>query len=176
MGQTTTQVFGESNPQAKKFLKQIQNPVLQRLFLIGKLPSAFFMGVRIRSVSPEEAQVTVPYGWRSQNPFKSTYFAAQAAAAEMSTGVLSMLALQGKGKVSMLITKSEGNYSKKANKLATFTCIDGQKIAQAVQQAIKTGEGREVRTLSIGTIIGDNGEPVEVSRFYFTWSFRGKSK
>ena len=72
------------------------------------------MGVKIQSVTNSSAIVSVPYGWRSQNPFKSTYFAAQAAAAEMSTGVLAMLALQGRGRISMLITNMQGNYSKKA--------------------------------------------------------------
>ncbi len=166
--------FDKSNPHIKKFLGQIQNPILQRLFMLVKLPSGFFMGIKIRSVTLEEAQVTVPYGWRSQNPFKSTYFAAQAAAAEMSTGVLSMLALQGRGKVSMLITKIEGTYGKKANKLATFVCKDGEKAAQAVREAIETGEGREITMLSVGTIEGENGERIEVSRFQFTWSFKAK--
>ena len=78
--------FDERNPHIKKYLKQLSNPILQRLFLLVKLPSAFFMGIKIRSVTPTQAKVTVPYKWSSQNPFKSTYFAAQAAAAEMSTG------------------------------------------------------------------------------------------
>ena len=79
--------FDDSNPHIKKYLKQLSNPILQRLFLFAKLPSAFFMGIKVRSVTPSEAKVTVPYSWRSQNPFKSTYFAAQAAAAEMITMV-----------------------------------------------------------------------------------------
>lgn len=167
--------FDDSNPHIKKFLKQIHNPILQRIFLIAKLPSAFFMGVRMKKVTPQEAHVSVPYGWRSQNPFKSTYFAAQAAAAEMSTGVLSMLALQGRGKVSMLITKIEGTYGKKANKTATFVCKEGDKAAQAVRRAIETGESQEIIMLSVGTQVNDKGEIEEVSRFEFTWSFKVKS-
>ncbi|WMX12042.1 MULTISPECIES: DUF4442 domain-containing protein [unclassified Aureispira] len=166
--------FDNSNPHIKKYLKQLSNPVLQRLFLLAKLPAAFFMGVKVQSVSPQEAKVTVPYSWRSQNPFKSTYFAAQAAAAEMSTGVLAMLALQGRGKISMLITKMEATYGKKAVSTATFTCKEGDKIIAAVQKAIETGEGQEVSILTIGTQIDKNGQEVEVSRFTFTWSFKVK--
>ncbi|BDS10397.1 DUF4442 domain-containing protein [Aureispira anguillae] len=171
---TVTLPFDQSNPNIKKYIKQLKNPILQRIFLLFKLPSALFMGVRVRSVSPQEAKVTVPYSWRSQNPFKSTYFAAQAAAAEMSTGALAMLALQGRGKISMLITHMEGSYGKKANRTATFTCSDGDKVIQAVREAIETGEGRTITMLSIGTQIDQNGNEVEVSRFKFTWSFKVK--
>ncbi len=163
-----------NSPHVQKFMKQITNPILQRLFLIGKLPSAFFMGIRIKSATPEEVQVTVPYGWRSQNPFKSIYFAAQAAAAEMSTGVLGQMALKGKGRVSMLIVKMEAEYTKKANKKTTFICKDGVKVFDAVARAIETGEGQTVDVESIGTQKGDNGDDVVVSRMKFTWSFKAK--
>ena len=36
----------------------------------------------------------LPGGWRTQNPFRSTYFAAQAMAAEMSTGAPAMVLVQ----------------------------------------------------------------------------------
>lgn len=168
--------FNEENPHIKKYLKQIHQPILQRAFLFAKLPSAFFMGVRIKKMSPQEAFVTVPYGWRSQNPFKSTYFAAQAAAAELSTGVLAMLALQGRGRVSMLITKMDASYGKKATSKATFHCPDGALAAEAVRRALETGEGQEVTMTSIGTQINAQGQQEEVSRFHFTWSFKVKKR
>ena len=171
---TLVHSYDNSNPQIKKFIRQIQNPILQRLFMFSKLPTAFFMGVKIQSVSTKEAKVNIPYKWRSQNPFKSIYFAAQAAAAEMSTGVLAMLALQGRGNMSMLITKMEGNYSKKANKLVTFTCKDGEKVIQAIREIVESGESREVSMQTIGTQVNDEGAIVEVSRFSFTWSFKQK--
>jgi hypothetical protein len=166
--------FDNSNPHIRKFIRQIENPILLRFFMLAKLPSAFFMGLKVQSVNPKEATVQVPYKWRSQNPFKSIYFAAQAAAAEMSTGVLAMLALQGRGNVSMLVTKMEANYSKKANKLVTFTCKDGEKVIQAIREIIETGESREVTMQTTGTQINDEGAIVEVSRFTFTWSFKQK--
>jgi len=168
--------YTRQNPHIDKFIKRLTNPFLQRFFLLAKLPAAFFMGTRVQTITPEEAVVTVPYGWRSQNPFKSIYFAAQAAAAEMSTGVLAMLAIQGRGRVSMLITEMDATYGKKANQLATFRCQDGQKAIEAVKKAIETGEPQTVTMESIGTQVGENGEEVEVSRFHFTWSFKVKTK
>ena len=75
------------------------------------------MGVRMRACDGQRAEVALPYGWRSQNPFKSTYFAAQAAAGELSTGVLAMYAMQELPPVSMLVTRIEAEFYKKANPL-----------------------------------------------------------
>src|SRR5436190_24322650 len=74
-----------------KFQQLVRHPVKFRMFLFSKLPSAFFSGVRVRSIDDNKTVVTVPYKWFSQNPFKSTYFACLAMAAEMSTGLLGLM-------------------------------------------------------------------------------------
>lgn len=60
--------------QGAKFRKQVKSPLFN-LFLLAKLPAAYFSGVRVLSLDEEECKVKVPYKWFSQNPFKSTYFA-----------------------------------------------------------------------------------------------------
>jgi hypothetical protein len=157
------------------FIKKFMNPLNQWLFLIMKLPGAWFMGVKVVQLSTESSTVTIPYSWRSQNPFKSTYFAAQAAAAEMSTGILCSLAIHGKGKISMLITGMKAEYIKKVNKKATFSCTMGKEVFEMVQKAVETGEGQTLEMLSIGTIKDENGQEITVSKFYFTWSVKAKS-
>jgi acyl-coenzyme A thioesterase PaaI-like protein len=161
-----------TNPHIAKYIRDLTHPVKQWLFLFMKLPSALFMGVRVLSVSPEKAVVSVPYSWRSQNPFKSTYFAAQAAAAEMSTGVLGMMALQGRGSISVLVSDIRGEFLKKATSRAYFTCVDGQKICAAVQKAIETGEGVSVNAESIGM----TKDGTVVSKFYVSWTFKVRQK
>lgn len=139
------------------------------LFMLLKLPSAFLCGVRLRSLEPEQAVVSVPYKWLSQNPFKSIYFAAQAMAAEMSTGVLALGHLHGKKPpVSMLVTGLRAQYFKKATERIYFTCADGAAIAQAIAHAEATGDGVEVEAKSEGRTKDGN----LVSVFYITWSFR----
>jgi hypothetical protein len=69
----------------RKFLELVMHPFKFRLYLLSKLPSAFFSGVRVCYIDEEKCVVTVPYKWFSQNPFKSTYFACLGMAAEMST-------------------------------------------------------------------------------------------
>jgi hypothetical protein len=157
---------------AAAFIKLIEHPVKFRLFLLMKLPSAFFCGVRVKHINPESAAVTVPYKWLSQNPFKSTYFACLAMAAEMSTGLLAMMSTyKSTAPVSMLVVGLEAVYHKKATGLTTFTCVDGRAIGNAVKEAISTGESRSIKATSVGR----NMEGELVAEFFITWSFKVKN-
>lgn len=156
----------------EKFIQLIQHPVKFRLFLLMKLPSAFFCGVRVQQISNERAAVTVPYKWLSQNPFRSTYFACLAMAAEMSTGLLAMMnAYQSDPAVSMLVVALEATYYKKATGITTFICEDGTAIANTVAEAVSSGEGRSIKAKSVG--YNDNNEMV--AEFFITWSFKVKA-
>jgi hypothetical protein len=154
-----------------RFLAIIRHPLKYRWFLLTRLPAAFFSGVRIRSVDDAHCAVVVPYKWFTRNPFRSTYFACLAMAAEMSTGVLAMAQCYGrKPAVSMLVTGLEAAYTRKAKGISIFTCNDGEKIRQAIEEAIATGESRTLRAESVGC----NAAGEELARFHITWSFRQK--
>jgi Domain of unknown function (DUF4442) len=153
------------------FINLVKHPIKFRLFLLTKLPAAFFSRVRVRAISEQSCTVTVPYRWFTQNPFRSTYFACLAMAAEMSTGVLAMAHIyKRQPAVSMLVLKVEGNFIKKAADLTTFTCNDGALIQQMIEESIATGEGRTVTAKSIG--VNKAGETV--AEFLVTWSFKAK--
>ncbi len=155
------------------FIQLMKHPVKFRLFLFTKLPSAYFAGVRIKEINKNKAEVTVPYKWFSQNPFRSTYFACLAMAAEMSTGSLAMAYLyKRKPAVSMLVVGLEAQYFKKAISKTIFTCEDGAAFEKAVQETIATGEARTVKALSTGR----NKEGDVIATFYITWSFKSKEK
>ena len=154
----------------KKHLANINNPWKMGFFLFYKLPAAWFMGVRVKSVTPERCMVTLPYHWRSQNPFKSIYFAAQAAAAELSTGALGLLALEGRGKVSMLVSHIEMEFTKKATTFTTFTCEQGAEIFETVERAIQTKEAQTITMISRG--VQASGELVSITKV--TWTFKAK--
>jgi Domain of unknown function (DUF4442) len=159
------------NSAAPDFIKLMKHPVKFRVFLFSKLPSAFFSGVRLRDIDESKCVVTVPYKWFSQNPFKSTYFACLAMAAEMSTGTLGLLQLhKRKPAVSMLVVKLEANYYKKATGRTTFICNDGEKFQLAVNESIATREARTIVAKSTGT--NDKGELI--AEFFVTWSFKAK--
>ncbi|RYZ22810.1 MAG: DUF4442 domain-containing protein [Chitinophagaceae bacterium] len=153
------------------FQKLALNPVKFRAFLLAKLPSAFFAGVQVKALDDTECTVTVPFKWFTQNPFRSTYFACLAMAAELSTGALCMQAIwKRKPAVSMLVTGSEARFFKKATGKTRFTCADGLAIRAAIDRAVSSGEGQTITARSTG--VNEAGETV--AEFSFTWSFKAK--
>lgn len=155
------------------FIKLMKHPFKFRMFLLSKLPSAFFAGVRIKDIDEERCVVTVPYKWFSQNPFRSTYFACLCMAGEMSTGALAMAHLHKlKPSVSMLVVRVDSEYFKKATSCTSFVCEDGQLIQQVIADAIETGEGKAIKTKSVGR----NKDGEVVAEIYVTWSFKVKKK
>ncbi|MFM9910840.1 MAG: PaaI family thioesterase [Chitinophagaceae bacterium] len=156
---------------SNEFIKLLKHPVKFRMFLFYKLPAAFFSGVRIRSIDESKCTTSVPYKWLTQNPFKSTYFASLAMAAELSTGALGLSHIyKRKPSISMLVVKMEANYFKKAIGKTYFTCEAGQQIRETIEAAIATGEGKLISVKTIGA--NEAGEIV--AEFLFTWSFKAK--
>lgn len=157
---------------ATQFLQLIKHPIKFRLFLLSKLPAAFFCGVRVRFADEKKCVTSVPFKWLSQNPFRSTYFACLSMAAEMSTGVLALAHIyKRQPSVSMLVSKVEGSFLKKAVGRTLFTCEDGQLIKQTIEDAIISNEGKIVTARSYGR----NKDGEIVAEFAITWSFKVKS-
>jgi uncharacterized protein DUF4442 len=158
---------------AEKLRSRMLNPLLVRGFMLKKLPLGLVAGLRVRELDSERCVVTVPYGWRTTNPFRSTYFAALSMAAEMSTGGLAMMAVElASAPVALLIVGLEASFEKKATALTTFTCEQGAKAFAAVAETLRTGEPATARLESVGRM----PDGVEVARFAFTWSFKERSK
>ena len=155
----------------QSFCKKISNPFFKKVFLFTKLPSAFFSGVNLISLDDEICTVSVPYKWFSQNPFKSTYFACLAMAAEMSTGLFAFgHTYKSTPQVSMLVGNMQGTFTKKAKGKTIFTCSDGLQIAQTIQAAKDTGESQTFTATSVGK--NESGEIV--ASFQFVWTFKAK--
>ena len=159
------------NPQFPAFKKLITHPVRFAVFKLIKLPAAFIAGLKVGYIDEEQTVILVKHGWLNQNPFKSMYFAVQAMAAEMSTGLFPVgQTYKRNPPVSMLVVGLEAKFIKKATGLISFTCKDGLKIAQMIDEAIATGEGRTIVCTSSGT--NEQGEVV--AEFNITWSFKSK--
>ena len=142
------------------------------MYLLYRLPAAFFSGIKVKWLDEERCVTSVPYKWLTQNPFRSTYFASLAMAAEMTTG---MLALSNVYKripaISMLVIKMEAFYFKKATGTTFFTCVDGKAITALIEETVSRGEAKNIIAKSTG--MDKNGELV--AEFLFTWSFKTKS-
>lgn len=159
MGKSKEQIINDLNTGWKMWL-----------YFFSHLPVIIFFGIRIKNVGREKAEVSIPFRWTTKNPFKSIYAGAQFAAGEISTGLLAKLAIEGRGKISMLITHIGMEYTKKATSLTTFTCEDGALFERAIDKMLETGESQIVEAKSIGTM--QNGEVVSIMKF--EWSFKLK--
>ena len=157
-------------PQAAAFRRQVLSPTKLRLFMLQKLPMAWLAGLRLTQLTPEEATVTVRFKYLTKNPFRSIYFACLAMAAELASGIQAMMHVQAGNAVSMLVTKMEADFTKKAVGAIAFTSPDGPGIAQAIAESRATGEGRTLVCTSTG--VDEAGDVVAV--FRITWSFRAK--
>ena len=141
-------------------------------YLMFKLPSAYFCGVRTKSLYGNTCVVTVKHRWFNQNPFNSMFWAVQGMAAELTTGALVMSKIKESGKnISMLVANNNASFMKKATGRITFECVEGHLVDSAIKKAIDTGEGQTVWMRSIGK----NSEGFEVSCFNFEWTLKVKS-
>lgn len=156
----------------RNFFSIAGTPFKFRWFLVQKLPAALFSGVRVRSADEEKCVVSIPYKWFTKNPFRSTYFACLSMAAEMSTGILAMGNVYGRSpKVALLVVAVEGKFFKKATGLTAFTCVEGQRIRETVDAAIRMLQPQSIRVLSTGY----NSKGELVAEFWITWSFKVRS-
>jgi hypothetical protein len=114
--------------------------------------------------------VTIPYNWRTKNPFKSIYFAALAGAGELSTGSLALSAISALGDVSLLVTGIKAEYYKKATGEIRFVCEQGRDVQDTLEVVIKSKQPAQLTMMSTGY----NAESEVVAKFWITWSFKAR--
>lgn len=155
------------------FKKIITNKLKFRIFLLKNLPLVLFSGIQIQALSQQQAIISLKQKWFNKNPFRSIYFAALSMAAELSTGVLCMANIYKiKPALSMLLIKTEADFYKKATGKIIFICNDGELINKSITHAIETKESVTVKCYSCAK----NKNKETVASFYFTWSFKVKTK
>lgn len=155
------------------FRKKMLNPFNFRMFTLTQLPAGFISGMKLIELTPTQCKTSIPFKFLNQNPFKSIYFAVQSMPAELSTAAIALLAMQGiKPSIAMLVVNMEAEFVKKSTGRTFFTCENGIEIFEAVQKAVETGEATIVRAKTVGKM--EDG--TVVSTFYFTWSFKQRSK
>ena len=151
------------------YLKKVNNSFLYQLFLIAKLPIAWLSGLKVNKVTTEKAQISIRYKYLNQNPFKSMYFACQAMAAEMSSGLLAMGYIDSYSQeISMLVLDLSCKFTKKAVGKIQFVCEDGILVKDAIQKAVDFNEG----VLCEMTSKGYDEQGYCVSSFKIIWSFK----
>lgn len=157
---------------AEKRRQRLLRPFLFRLWLCQTLPLAAAAGLRLRRLSEDGCEVALPGGWRTQNPFRSTYFAAQAMAAEMSTGAAaSLLVLEHPASVSMLVTGLRASFTKKIVGESRFVFEDLAGMRAAVQRTVASGEP----STFVARSVGRTSDGTVAAEFEITWSFKRRA-
>ena len=157
------------NARSEAVRRRLLRPWNFRLYLWARLPLAACAGLSLRRLDDAGCTVALPGGWRTQNPFRSMYFAAQAMAAEMSTGAPAMMLAEGaSASVSMLVREVRGVFTRRIQGEAEFTFEDLAGMRDAVDRAVASGESEPYVARSVGRT--RDGGPA--SEFEITWSFK----
>ena len=146
--------------------------VATQALLWAKLPLAAFAGLRILKLDENGAEVRLPAGWKTQNPFRSTYFAAQAMAAEMSTGAPALLYIeQSQRSIASLVTGLSAKFTKKATTTAIFAFTQGPEMRAAIEKAASG----DVPVVFTAKSVGTQKDGSVIAEFEITWSFKRRS-
>ena len=161
----------ELSTKQEKLRKKMLNPFIFFLFTLLKVPAVAIAGIRIKRLSAATCTASVPFKFLNKNPFKSMYFAVQAMAAEISTAIPAMLAIEKHDlSFAMLVIDVKAEFFKKGISKVTFTCSDGLAFAAALEKCVNTSEPITVVAKTVGTM----ADGTIVSEFHFTWSFKAR--
>jgi hypothetical protein len=154
---------------AERARRRVLNAWSFRAYLLGRLPLAAFAGLRVRHLDDSSCTVSLPGGWRTRNPFGSAYFAAQAMAAEMSTGAPALMLVEGApASVALLVKEVRGSFQKRIQGPSDFTFEDVAGMRAAVARAAAGDEGELFTARSRGRA----ADGTVAAEFEIVWTFR----
>jgi hypothetical protein len=157
------------NERSERLRRRLLRPWTFRTYLLAKVPLAACAGLKLRRLEEDGCTVSLPGGWRTQNPFRSTYFAAQMMAAEMSTGAPAMLLVEGApASVALILRDLRAVFTKKVVGASLYTFSDIPGMRDAVERAAAQPEETRYTARVAGTML--DGTPA--SEFEVTWSFK----
>jgi hypothetical protein len=160
------------SPSSEALRRKLLRPLSFKLYLLGNLPLALAAGLKLVRLDQQECVVALPGGWRTRNPFGSTYFAAQAMAAEMSTGAPALLLAQGAAhSTALILVEIRAVFAKRIVGPALFTFSDLAPMKAAVERA--GGEDQPVTFTAKSMARGEDG--VIASAFEVSWSFKRRA-
>jgi acyl-coenzyme A thioesterase PaaI-like protein len=158
-------------------LSEIQKANL-RFKLVGlfQIRMIGFVKAKLVEFSDEKTVVKIPLGRNTRNHLGSMYFGALATGADVTGAWIAfdMLA-KVKKPVSIVFKESRAEFFKRADGDVYFTCVDGEKVAQAFNDTIADGERKNTDIEVIATVPSKyNDEPV--AKFNMTLSMRFRKK
>jgi hypothetical protein len=156
-------------PKGERTRRQVLGRLPVALWMWKTLPLAAFAGLRVVRLDERACSVSLPGGWRTQNPFRSTYFAAQAMAAEMSTGAPALVLVEdAAASVAMLVVCLRVAYTKRLVGEGVFTFEDVAGMRSAIERASASDLPQAFAARSLGRDRSGGA----VAEFDITWSFK----
>ena len=135
-------------------------------WMLFKLPAAWLTGVRLTLIDESKCEVKVRFKWINQNPYRSMFWAVQAMAAELTTGMLLTKSIQDSNSdISMLLVSNKSSFYKKAVGKITFVCDEGEIAKQLINLTIQKTTSKAWFKAKGYDEAGD-----QVSEFDFEWS------
>jgi hypothetical protein len=157
---------------AQSLRKRVLKAWFFKPFLWARVPLAAFAGLRVLSLDETSCTVRLPGGWRTRNPFGSAYFAAQAMAAEMSTGAPAlMLTSAAPVSTALIVRELRAVYTKRVVGESFFTFSDVAGMQAAIERAATSDEATSYVARATGRLADDT----LVSEFEVTWSFKRRA-
>jgi hypothetical protein len=157
------------NEKSDRLRRRLLNPWPFRGYLWTRLPLAACAGLKLRRLEADGCTVSLPGGWRTQNPFRSTYFAAQLMAAEMSNGVPALVLVEGApASVALILREVRAVFTKKIVGTSLYTFADVAGLRDAIERAAAQPDETRFTARVVGTML--DGTPA--SEFEVTWSFK----
>jgi hypothetical protein len=162
-------VFSE---RAEALRRRVLRPWGFRVYLIGKLPLAAFAGLRLARLDADGCEVVLPGGWRTRNPFGSTYFAAQCMAAEMSTGAPALVLAAGAPvSVALIVVELRAGFTKRIVGESRFAFSEMAEMKAAIDRA----SAQDEPVLYAARSVARGADGVVASEFTVTWSFKRRA-
>ena len=149
---------------------------LMRLGAFLKIPVLNYVTPKFVEMTDAHSVLLIPLTRRTKNHVNSMYFAVLAAGADAASGFLAARHIANTKKNIVLVFKDvHGDFLKRADSDAYFTCRNGPEIAQAVEKASETGERQNVLCEIEVTCPKTQGDEI-VAHFKMTLSMKDKSK
>ena len=141
-------------------------------YMLFRMPLGAFAGLRCERIDDDICEVSLPGGWRTRNPFRSTYWAAQGMAAELATAIIPLSQAKGADvAIRTLVTGCRASFRRQGRGRLIFRCEDFAAMKAGMNRAAVGTEGVECSSRVIG--FDQDGEVV--SEWIFDWNFKAKS-
>ena len=129
---------------------------------------------QIVDVSEKGVTLLIPLNRRTRNHVKSMYIGVMTVGVDLVTGFTAMLKIrESKRNVILIFKDMKANFLKRAEGDVHYICNEGKKIAQAVDETLKTGERVNLLVPVTATVPEKFGDE-QVAEFTITLSLKEK--